>query len=69
VSAPSSAAASGVVLGIVLVFLAQQFGWLALTGLFSSIFYFAIAVIVGGVAFGVPAKIAGRGTKPAPKGP
>jgi len=69
VSAASSAAASGVVLGIVLVFLAQQFGWLPLTDLLTSIFYFAIAVIVGGVVFGVPAKIAGRGTKPTAPGP
>jgi hypothetical protein len=64
VSAASSAASSGAVLGIVLVFLAQQFGYLALTGIVASVIYFAVAAIVGGVVFGVAARAAGR--RPAP---
>jgi hypothetical protein len=59
-SATSSAASSGVVLGIVLVFLAQQFGLLALTDLATSVLYFAIGAIVLGVVFGVAARVAGR---------
>jgi hypothetical protein len=65
VSAASGAASSGAVLGIVLVFLAQQFGLLALTGILSSVLYFAVAAIVGGVVFGVAARLAGRGSAPA----
>jgi NhaP-type Na+/H+ or K+/H+ antiporter len=52
VSAVSSAAGSGVVLGIVLVFLAQQFGYLSLSTLLDAIVYFALGVILGGVIFG-----------------
>ena len=59
-SAASSAASSGAVLGIVLVFLLQQFGVLALSGIVTSILYFAIGAIVGGVLFGVGARAAGR---------
>jgi hypothetical protein len=66
VSSASSAASSGAVLGIVLVFLAQQFGFLALTGIVYSILYFAVAAIVLGVVFGVAARLAGRGTAPSP---
>jgi hypothetical protein len=56
----SSAASSGAVLGIVLVFLAQQFGQIALSSLFLSVLYLAVGAIVGGVLFGVAAKMAGR---------
>ena len=56
----SSAASSGAVLGIVLVFLTQQFGWLPLSTLFLSALFLAIGAIVGGVVFGVAAKVAGR---------
>ena len=65
-SAASSAAPSGVVLGIVLVFLLQQFGWLPLSSLLPSLIDFVIAAVVGGVIFGVAAKLAGLGTKPTP---
>ena len=63
-TAVSTAASSGAVLGIVLVFLAQQFGVLALTSLLWSIVYFVIAAIVGGVIFGVPARSVGRRPRP-----
>lgn len=59
-SAASSAASSGAVLGIVLVFLLQQFGVLVLSAIVLSVLYFAIAAIVGGVIFGVAARAAGR---------
>lgn len=63
-SEASSAATSGVVLGIVLVFLLQQFGVISLTSLFTSILYFAIAAVIGGVMFGAAAVAAGRGARP-----
>jgi hypothetical protein len=63
VSAASSAAGSGVVLGIVLVFLLQQIGTIALSDLVRSLFYFAIAAVAGGVIFGLIAWAAGRGTR------
>jgi hypothetical protein len=63
-SAASSAASSGAVLGIVLVFLLQQFGELSLSGILVSVLYFAVAAIVGGVIFGVAAKLAGRSPAP-----
>ncbi|HTZ61411.1 MAG TPA: hypothetical protein VMC82_02040 [Thermoplasmata archaeon] len=48
-SATGSGAGCGVVLGIVLVLLAQQFGLLSLSSLISGIEYLAIAAIIGGV--------------------
>ena len=60
----SSAAGSGAVLGIVLVFLLQQFGLLALTGIVLSAVYFAIAAIAGGLIFGFAARAAGRPRPP-----
>jgi len=65
-SATSQATSSGVVFGIVLVFLLQQFGLLALSDLLMSVLYFAVAAIVGGVVCGLAARRAGR--KPAPVG-
>jgi hypothetical protein len=65
-SAASRAASSGAVLGIVLVFLMQQFGLLALTGIVASVLYFAVAAILGGVVFGVAAWAAGRRPVPVP---
>jgi len=65
VSAASSAASSGAVLGIVIVFLVQQFGWVPLTSIVTSVIYFAVAAIVGGVVFGLAARAARRrGAKP-----
>ncbi len=66
-SATSSATSSGVVLGIVLVFLAQQLGFLALSDLVTSILYFAVGAIVFGVIFGIAARLAGR--RPPPSTP
>jgi ABC-type Fe3+-siderophore transport system permease subunit len=53
VSATSSAAGAGVVLGIVFVLLAQQFGYLALNAIVTSLEYLIIAAVIGGVIFGV----------------
>jgi len=64
VSASSNAAGSGAVLGIVLVFLAQQFGYLPLTGIVTSAIYFVVAAIVGGVVFWLAARAAGRRKSP-----
>ncbi len=55
-SAMSSAVSSGVVLGIVLVFLLQQFGVLALTGLLWSLISFIVGALAGGIVFGVAAR-------------
>lgn len=65
-TAVSSAASSGAVLGIVIVFLLQQYGLLALNGLLESVLYFVIAAVVGGVAFGAAARAAGRRRAPSP---
>ena len=62
-SAVSSAASSGVILGIVIVFLLQQFGYLALTALIPSLLYFIVAAILGGVIFGVAARAAARSAR------
>lgn len=48
-SATGSGAGCGVVLGIVLVLLAQQFGILSLSALATGIEYLVIGAIVGGV--------------------
>ncbi|HYA10956.1 MAG TPA: hypothetical protein VEH10_04735 [Thermoplasmata archaeon] len=48
-----------------LVFLVQQFGLIALSSIVTSVIYFAVAAIVGGVIFGVPARSAAR-RKPTP---
>jgi hypothetical protein len=63
-SYPASAASSGAVLGIVLVFLVQQFGLLSLSSLLTSVLFLAVGAIVGGVVFGVAAKVAGRSPAP-----
>jgi len=60
VSATSQAAGSGAVLGIVLVFLLQQFGVLALSDLVLSLVFFVVAAVVGGVLCGLAARRAGR---------
>ncbi|HTT73404.1 MAG TPA: hypothetical protein VMG99_04550 [Thermoplasmata archaeon] len=48
-SATSSGAAAGVVLGLVGVLLAQQFGYLDLTGLTSAVVDLAIGAVVVGI--------------------
>jgi NhaP-type Na+/H+ or K+/H+ antiporter len=54
-SAVTTAAGSGVVLGIVIVFLLQQFGRIAFNGFLLSLLLLVAAGIVGGVIFGVAA--------------
>ena len=63
-SATSQAAGSGAVLGIVLVFLLQQFGVLALSDLVLSLVFFVVAAVVGGVLCGLAARRAGRRPSP-----
>jgi hypothetical protein len=53
VSAASSGAAAGVVLGIVLVLLAQQLGFLGLSDLLPAIEDILIAAVIGGILFGL----------------
>lgn len=52
-SAGSHGAVSGVILGIVLVLLAQQFGMLDLSSLLPSVEYLIIGGLVGGIAGGL----------------
>ncbi len=59
-SAVSSAAGSGVVLGIVLVFLVQQFGFLGLTDLLVSLLYFALVAALCGIICGFAASVVAR---------
>jgi uncharacterized protein (DUF2062 family) len=54
VSEAGGAARSGVVLGVVIVFLLQQLGYLSLSELWPDvILYLALGAIVGGVVFGL----------------
>lgn len=50
-SATGSGAAAGVVLGLVLVLLAQQLGFLGLSDLDRAILYLVVGAVVGGVLF------------------
>ncbi len=59
-SAVGHAAGSGVILGFVGVFLAQQFALLELNSLLTTIEYLAIAMGVGGILFGVIGGALGR---------
>lgn len=52
-SAMSHGASAGVVIGLVVVLLAQQFGYLDLTNLVSAILYLVIGAVLGGVLFGL----------------
>jgi len=60
VSAGSYAAESGAVLGIVLVLLTQQFGYIALGGLVEALEYLIVAAVVGAVVFGLIGMMLGR---------
>jgi hypothetical protein len=51
VSATGSGAAAGVVLGLVLVLLAQQLGFLGLSDLVRAIEYLVVAAVIGGILF------------------
>jgi hypothetical protein len=53
VSAGSSGAASGVVLGIVVVLLGQQLGFLSLSDLVPALEYLVIGAVIGGILFGL----------------
>jgi hypothetical protein len=53
VSGASNAAGSGAVLGAVVIFLIQQFGFLSLSGFVGGLVYLVIAVIVGGILGGL----------------
>lgn len=59
-SATTHGIAAGIVLGIVFVFLGQQFGYLSLSVLTSAILYFVVAIVVGAVIFGVIGMALGR---------
>jgi hypothetical protein len=60
VSATSHGVAAGVVLGIVFVLLGQQFGYLSLSALSTTILYFVIGIVVGAVVFGLIGMALGR---------
>jgi hypothetical protein len=51
--AGSSAAGSGVVVGLCLVLLTQQFGFLDLSSVGTSILYFLLFAVVFGIVFGL----------------
>jgi len=59
-SATTSGIAAGIVLGIVFVILAQQFGFLSLSGLDAAVEYLVIGIVVGGIIFGVIGMLLGR---------
>lgn len=50
-SATGAGAAAGVVLGLVLVLLAQQLGFLGLSDLLPAIEYLVVGAVVGGILF------------------
>jgi len=52
-SVAETTAASGAVLGGVVVLLAQQLGLLALSELVPTVIWFVVGALVGGVVFGV----------------
>ncbi len=60
-SAAGSAAASGVILGLAGVLLAQQFAFLALSTVISTLEYLVVAALVGGVVCGAIGWTLGRG--------
>ena len=59
-SAASRAAASGVVLGVVVVVLGQQFGYLDFTLLVPALEQIIIGAVIGGVIFGIIGLFIGR---------
>jgi uncharacterized membrane protein YjjB (DUF3815 family) len=68
-SAASSAGAAGAVIGLVVVLLLQQLGYLIFTTLFVPILDLAIGAVVGAILFGIVGWGLGRryrGTQPAP---
>ena len=52
-SGPGTAASSGAALGAVVVFLAQQLGYLSLSSLWTGVLALGIGIVVGGVAAGL----------------
>ncbi|MGD0250567.1 MAG: hypothetical protein ABSB97_06760 [Thermoplasmata archaeon] len=59
-SATTHGIAAGIVFGIVVVLLGQQFGYLSLSQLTPAILYFVIAIVVGAVVFGLIGMALGR---------
>ncbi len=59
-SAASRAAGSGVVLGVIAVLLAQQFGYIPLSELGKTIEYLVVGAIGGGILFGLIGWILGK---------
>ena len=59
-SATSQGAGCGVVLGIVFILLAQQFGLLSLSDLVTALEYLVIGAVVGGVIFALIGWALGR---------
>jgi ABC-type Fe3+-siderophore transport system permease subunit len=60
VSATSSGAGAGVVFGIVVVLLAQQFAYLDLNPLITALTYVIIGAVIGGLIFGAVGWALGR---------
>ena len=52
-SAASQGAASGVVVGIVVVLLGQQFGYYSLSELLPAVEYLLVGAVVGAILFGL----------------
>lgn len=63
-SAASHAAGSGVVIGLVAVLLAQQFGYIELSNFGPSITYLVVGAVVGGILFGLIGWLIGRRAQP-----
>jgi tetrahydromethanopterin S-methyltransferase subunit C len=60
VSATTSGAGCGLVLGVVVVLLGQQFGFLTLSALLPALEYLVIGAIVGGILGALYGRLAGR---------
>jgi hypothetical protein len=60
VSATTSGMITGIILGLVFVLLAQEFGFLSLSGLVAAVEYLLIGAIVGGAVFAVIGWLLGR---------
>lgn len=59
-SATGSGAAAGVVLGLCLVLLAQQLGYLGLSDLVRGIEYLVVGAVIGGILFAIIGWALGR---------
>jgi O-antigen/teichoic acid export membrane protein len=59
-SATTSGMITGIILGLVFVLLAQEFGFLSLSGLDAAVEYLVIGAVIGGVVFAVIGWLLGR---------